>query len=475
MGNSAQIPVLDDLIEIFRDKNIEYNSLKSEIQKKYEGTRDQMDYPNTNRQTWDYFGGFSLSSGGSYLPISENAETQDKEKIEKLQKTMDSLLNRINIVIKEQYKLDAKAKNEIGYEKMLFKEIEIINKVISNLRTRLLIQILCADSLEKVVKKEVFFSTHGDPFVLNNFNKSRTNFDIGKMKSILDSLFQIRNQISKLVLQADSLSLKIFNISYSVNQNSLPKGSNVISEIDSLAKRVGRIVITGSKSMELIGPDKYFAQFKIAGKSSVSGEKMTYFSSPIQLIGDKTSIKIEISPRSDSLYLNKEIIEFELKAIRNKCFFSSGGAFYLSSLRNDNYSVQQIVTQTTEDTSVSFKLVEEYSNTFETGLLTLTYVGSMDDERSKLNDFGLHFGAGVGSSFTRIPKFRFTLGVGGFYEILDRHMLSVNAVMMTGYVDRLSKSLSLDQTYLAKPENFLVSKLAVGGAITIGYSFRISN
>jgi hypothetical protein len=433
--------------------------------------------PETQLEIWSMALSYSNSAPRPYIYQPTNSDKSPTGRIDSLENEIKSIIDKLKEQLDDKKVRDTKLKNAIIYDATIMKEVELLNKAATDFKTQLLEELLYADSIERETNKFVLFSSSYDPFEtgdLIGYNKN-TYSRITYMKTTIDSILQIRLRLHEIILNTNSLFNRIQSVYFSIDRNSLPEKSYVFSELDSLTKRVNRVILTGTKSLEAVAPERFFPQYRSIMKLNTTRTVSNFISAPIQLVGDKTMVKIEISPKSDSLYLNKEIIEFELKAIRNKCFFSSGGAFYLSSLRNDNYSVQQIVPQTTEDTSVTFKLVEEYSNTFETGLLTLTYVGSMDDERSKLNDFGLHFGAGVGSSFTRTPKFRFTLGLGGFYEILNRHMLSVNVVMMTGYVDRLSKSLSLDQTYLAKPENFLVSKLALGGAIAIGYSFRISN
>lgn len=187
-----------------------------------------------------------------------------------------------------------------------------------------------------------------------------------------------------------------------------------------------------------------------------------YISLPIQFLGEQTKVSLNFEPRSPDYNLNSTTTSILVPNFSNSGNWSVGTSFFVSSLKNEEFSV--IGTQDGEETS--FQVFEEKSDDYEIGLATLVRYGK------KLNqNFGYHlnFGPGVNIGKNIRPRLLFGLGM----SLGKKNHLSLDIGGIAGYVDTRSNGIDLNQIYSVSPEKTTVTKLDIGYFIGLGYFFNL--
>jgi hypothetical protein len=191
---------------------------------------------------------------------------------------------------------------------------------------------------------------------------------------------------------------------------------------------------------------------------------MMYVSLPIQFKKDQATMTLTIEPRKPEYGLGtfKEQLVFPLQ----KSFYAGVGiSFYGTSLHDEAYSV---IGTPLNDSVNTYKPKAENFTKAEVGIAALLRLGF---KHGADGAFGYHLSLGPGVTLGSKIKPRLLIGPGLSFG--RKHMLTIDAGAIFGYVDRKSTTVELDQSYQIKPDNITVSKLNAGAYFAIGYLFRL--
>ena len=192
-----------------------------------------------------------------------------------------------------------------------------------------------------------------------------------------------------------------------------------------------------------------------------NNKDFTYTSTPQQLNGDIGILHLTVEPRGD-ISLQKYITEIHFP--KPQLFYIGVGAsLYYSGLYDEAYSAK-----TNENgTDTTYSLVNEDPKKNEFGMAILLRYGWKFDDKSTI---GAHFTFGPAISISNKIKPRIVIG-GGF-SIGNENMLVIDAGLIGGYAERLSKAFILNQSYQDKPTQPTVSVLKTSWFISLGYLYR---
>ncbi|MDB5245757.1 MAG: hypothetical protein JWQ40_151 [Segetibacter sp.] len=196
--------------------------------------------------------------------------------------------------------------------------------------------------------------------------------------------------------------------------------------------------------------------------SIANNTQNTYKSFPIQFMGEQTKVHISFVPRDEKSNLHSFSMPFTFPAVLRK-YSVVGMSLYASSLKDDIYST---VKTKTNDSSYTYDFKKEDGNDLELGTAALLRFGS----KFYKEFIGFHGTIGAGISISNKIRPRALVGAG--FSFGGKHMFAVDFGLITGYVDRLSTTVNIAQTYPEKPENIVVSKLSAGGFGSLGYIYQ---
>lgn len=190
-----------------------------------------------------------------------------------------------------------------------------------------------------------------------------------------------------------------------------------------------------------------------------------YTSFPIQFNGEEAELKISFEPKKEEYNEQTHKLNFSFPNKSSKNYWSLGASFFASTLNDERYST---VGTMPNDSTMVYSVVSEISDKYELGTATLLRFGN---KISSDNTLGFHGSFGVGVNIGKTIRPRLLLG-GGFSKG-KKHSIAVDFGLIAGYVDVKSNAVDLNTTYAIKPENLTVTKLKVGGFISLGYLFRL--
>jgi hypothetical protein len=191
-------------------------------------------------------------------------------------------------------------------------------------------------------------------------------------------------------------------------------------------------------------------------KTSKSNSESNYLSIPFRLDIDCPKLSIDIEPRKAGFglpgYHSGDII-----LIHPSDYMGIGACFYISGLYDQVYSLEE----QNNGTDTILTIVDEKLKHFEIGIASLFHYGLNFGE----SHFGGHIVMGPALSLANPAKLRLAFGGGLSYG--NKQRLSLNFLLMGGYVDRRSKI-----TNITEPEELTVSKLQMSYGLSVGYIYK---
>ena len=225
-----------------------------------------------------------------------------------------------------------------------------------------------------------------------------------------------------------------------------------------LTKAIGIL----DKAMEQINAEKITA-FMNAVIHLENNKSRIWTSMPIQFMGDMGSFKLSFTPKSAEYGLSSFSQEYVFKI--SKAYKGvSAGFYYAPKAVNERYSIKD--TLDTNNNTV-FGLVKE-DDSGEIGFTTLFHYGRKLDKSEKI---GVHVSVGPAVSLSSVIRPRLNIG-GGLSFGNYNGMFTIDALLMTGFYDKLSNAFSIDGQYSTKPEQVTVSKLKAHVAVSVGYIYK---
>ncbi|MBN2639348.1 MAG: hypothetical protein JXR65_09730 [Bacteroidales bacterium] len=287
-----------------------------------------------------------------------------------------------------------------------------------------------------------------------NYTSQKFSFD-----QALVTIENIRKNIADLTssMTTSKTSYKDFSTAYKpvIKKDSI-WSSNDMTIKDSYAKLLTTLSgvftsVSADKANDLLSSVVYIN----------NNNKFTFF--PIQFMGEQVKLNLSLIPRKETPTapeFHSQII-FPLPI---KKYTVVGISFYGSTLHDEAYST---IKTKINDSTYQYNFIKEISGTKEIGIAALLRYGR---KWTSKNNFGGHISIGAGISMSNKIKPRVLFG--GGLSIGKKHMLAVDIGGIFGYVDRLSNTIDLTKTYLEKPGNITVSRLKIGGFISVGYIFQ---
>ncbi|MBL7805714.1 MAG: hypothetical protein JNL02_18365 [Saprospiraceae bacterium] len=209
--------------------------------------------------------------------------------------------------------------------------------------------------------------------------------------------------------------------------------------------------INAQKTNELLTPLVHIQNLS-------SGE---YLSMPFQYKGNETHVDITLTPKVEGYPTYKTRYTFPFP---KQNYAAVGLSFYASGLFDDAYST---VASGNGSGGYTYQLADEEPPPVELGTALLLRMGK---KFNKTQTVGVHFTFGPGLSMTRQIRPRFLLG--GGISFGKKHMLSIDAGLIAGPVERLSRSVDTRQVFDAPPDDILVSRLSAKAFVAIGYVYK---
>ncbi len=209
--------------------------------------------------------------------------------------------------------------------------------------------------------------------------------------------------------------------------------------------------INAQKTNELLTPLVHIQNLS-------SGE---YLSMPFQYKGNETHVDITLTPKVEGYPTYKTRYTFPFP---KQNYAAVGLSFYASGLFDDAYST---VATSNGSGGYTYQLADEEPPPVELGTALLLRMGK---KFNKTQTVGAHFTFGPGLSMTRQIRPRFLLG--GGISFGKRHLLSIDAGLIAGPVERLSRGVDTRQVFDAPPDDVLVSRLSAKGFVAIGYVYK---
>lgn len=249
-----------------------------------------------------------------------------------------------------------------------------------------------------------------------------------------------------------------------LNKSAIEAAADLKENDKSIKEAYDKIVTLLTEAVASVSADK--SQELLAPLIAIQNNKDAIFTSmPQQFTGEQSKVTLTVSPRDEKFNLNSYSTQYTFP-IRIKKYVSVGISFYGASLHDEAYSTLKAKAPDSTTTD-SYSLKKEDNHKAELGIAALLRFGTKYwDNR----DIGTHLSLGAGISVSNKIKPRMLFG-GGF-SFGDKHMLTIDAGGILGYVDRLSNVVSESATYSEKPESVVVSKIGFGGFLSIGYLYQ---
>lgn len=279
-------------------------------------------------------------------------------------------------------------------------------------------------------------------------------------QAIITSL-EIRKKLENLKAITNK-NQSVFKGKFDNYTDDLKKKEDIKKASASLVDAYNKLITTLDKALSEFNADKVNELLsQIVLIENNIGNK--YSSVPFQFNGEQAILDYKIIPR-DSKYLQQTYSSKIVFPNRKSTYFNVGLSFYGSSLFDEAYST---VGMPINDSTNVFSVIKEDDLNAEIGIASLFRVGWKVDNSHR---FGLHFNFGPGISISNKVKPRLLVGGGLSYG--NKHNLSFDFGLITGYVDVISNSINLDEEYSVKPENVTVSSLKAGAYLALGYYFK---
>ena len=192
-----------------------------------------------------------------------------------------------------------------------------------------------------------------------------------------------------------------------------------------------------------------------------NNKEAIFYSLPIQLKSDIEKLTINIIPKKPEfgLFSYSTTLQFP----QNKTYIGASVSFFVSTMFSDVFSVK---TTMVNDTLKNYNIVDEKPAKNEIGIATLIHFGTKICQ----SDVGIHGSIGPAFAIDKIIKPRMAVGLGFSYG--RRQMLTLDFLIIAGFVERKSEAFSADQTYSLFPQQVTVSKLNAGFALSFGYIYK---
>lgn len=308
---------------------------------------------------------------------------------------------------------------------------------------------------------------------LNDYHSNVSlNDEISKADCIYNNIVDLRREIDQNLNLTDYLDneIKIRNILISVDPEKL---SQIQKKKFILYKEAfDELIKTKEK---VLANQKILEENYIKTKEAISGEiwekamtslsliqnlqEPVYESLPIQYLGERSKVTINVTPRDPAYGLNSYSTTFMFPVYRVP-YFGLSSSFYFSGLKSDVFSVIAVPDTTT------YKLVNEKEKKQEIGTALLAKFG-----RKHNTWFGYHGSLGLGISFT--DQVRPRVMAGGGFTLGTKNSLAIDFGVIAGQVDRLSAAYNdLSIQYPTPPEQVTVSVLEKSYFLAVGYFFR---
>ena len=189
-----------------------------------------------------------------------------------------------------------------------------------------------------------------------------------------------------------------------------------------------------------------------------------FTSLPFQYTDQINKLDINVLPRNEDsgLQIYNNIYSFPSK--ERKDFWGVSSGFYVSGLRDEGYSSQASVI--VADTV--FNIVREDPGAVELGVSAMIRYGR---HFNGTENFGWQLGFGPALSLTNKLRPRLQIG-GGLYAGKSQKVL-LDAGLVVGSVDRLSKVFTTEDSYAERPTDMMVSKTTTGLYFSVSYLFGL--
>lgn len=295
---------------------------------------------------------------------------------------------------------------------------------------------------------------------LNSLKTTKTTNSFGFEQALID-LDSIRQDISTLKAQKTK-DKNLYEAFSATNKVAIAKVKELESNDKLIKESYEKLLTSLTQALESISADK--ANELLSSIVFIENNAdNTYTSLPIQYMGEQTKVQIAITPRDEKYNLQNYSTQIVFPD-KIKSYVVVGVSFYGSSLYDKSYST---IKSALSDSTYSYSFKEENIGEAELGIAALLRYGTKVNDA---NNFGVHgsFGAGVQLSNKIKPR----MLLGGGFTIGDKHMLAFDFGGIAGYVDRLSSTVDLTQSYGENPESIVISKLDVGLFLSFGYTYQ---
>ncbi|MEQ8925700.1 MAG: hypothetical protein RLO81_07775 [Fulvivirga sp.] len=444
----------------FEDKKLDYSQVdeESEIQ---EGQFYQFKIENINMNLYDVkintldstvsssinmptFGTLQLEALSA---IVENigSVTASKSKFEAIEDELNDNFKTVSLSAipnATKGKGNFKELTEIGKKLISYKEALLL------LNKKLKYKELSVENLKTRVTKSIFYNL--DQLEIDDHISS---------KNLIDSISEMRISIIKLrdkVLTDYSLYL-VYEKTI-IDKIKDEKDFKTVNE--AIKKSFSDLVITIDALFDSLNNENA----KKLIESIIFLEKnknQDYLSSQFQFNGERAILKYAITPRDSKFNLPTYKSSLIFPERSNK-FISVGLSFYTSNLHDEVYSFE---SNPAPDTT--FSIVEEDVSGFEIGMASIVRVGKVVNNEKMISG---HFSFGPGVSITN--KVRPRLLIGGGLSKGEKHMIALDAGIIVGPVDKLSKTIGVNDSYPEPINDPTISDLNIGWFLSLGYHFN---
>lgn len=423
---------------------IEINNINQNLYKVSLNTKDSLTLKKLETPT---FGNVKIDELSSLVANLTSITSSAQDKAESVNKDVNSIFD-FDI---SQYL----AKNN---EKLITKRINSEKKLLSNYLAQQQAIISDIDKLKySVAKLQLYYFDDTNVISNNGFNLSTAITDIQNYRQGIDAL---KNTIK-------ASKSKYVDVFYKTYVDDINKKQEFKVADKSIKESYNKFETALNKVFESINSENAISLLKSI--VFLKDKTLKYVSLPIQFNGDKASIKLKFEPKKEDFNLQT----FEMPLLfpaKEDNYWSIGVSFFGSSLHSERFSS---ISEPVTDSTQVYRLVEEEKQKNEIGIATLLRFGTKfkaypKDDAKKL---GFHGTIGPGISIEEKIKPRLLLGAGFSYG--SKHNIALDFGLVLGYVDRKSNAFNLEETYLEKPTDITVSRLSVGGFISIGYLFTL--
>lgn len=317
---------------------------------------------------------------------------------------------------------------------------ETVNKIID-------IERLIDDLFKKSSSLELSFLTL-HPDISNELNGSFS------LNELIIEANSYRDMLNKTMNVVNDSSFALSNLMTDEMDDSLL--SDLYSKYNELKSSINKIysAISADQISNLI--KSIIRLQNNVDNTSESNSGSDYISIPFRLDSDCPKLSIDIVPRITEFGL-PDYHSGDIFLIRPSNYIGIGACFYISGLYNRIYSLQESFN----GADTVFTTVNEKPNHFEIGIASLFHFGWNFGK----SHFGGHVVMGPALSLSTPAKLRLAFGGGLSYG--EKQRLSLNLLIIGGYVDRGSK-----KTNITKAEELTVSKLQMSCGLSVGYIYK---